>query len=331
MTIKKTVSIFGKKNINKIKQTFIDNNSQLVMESKKTFSQISKIGFVNTCNVCSSTLDDVCFSKHGIQYYRCDCCGMLGTGKIANYDNYNSLLYQEESYGDYTGFESERLNDIYVPKVEYLIKTLPDVFSRGVIDIGAGLGYFVKALSLKGIEAKGYEINKEFVKRFNRIEEKSDLKGKLINVAHDKLIDALKCENNDQVISLIGVLEHVEDPLSLLDEIKKMGFRHIFVSVPMFGMSTYFEAALDNYYHRQLSPDHIYLYTDQTLSWLERRLEFDRISEWFFGQDMYDISRILASNETGFSVADSLEMFEQMQLVIDKNRLSSEIHLIWSC
>ena len=55
--------------------------------------------------------------------------------------------------------------------------------------------------------------------------------------------------------------EHVEDPVNLLSEIKNIGFRNIFLAVPIFGFSTTFEFTNDNYYHRNLSPDHLYLYS----------------------------------------------------------------------
>lgn len=330
MARKTPISFFGKKNINKIKKSFIDNNDKLVSESKDLFTKTANIGFSGKCNVCSSALNNAAFSKHGIKYYRCAECGMLGTGKVNDYNMYNALLYQTEDYGDYLGFESERLQSVYLPKVDYLIKILPDVLERGVIDIGAGLGYFVKALSTKGIPAKGYEINKEFVKKFNIMADPG-LKGALIEISHDELISALENEDTNQVISLIGVLEHVEDPVFLLESIRNIGFKNIFISVPMFGISTYFEAIFGGHYHRQLSPDHIYLYSDKTLLWLERKLNFERLSEWYFGQDMYDISRILQTCNVGFDSEAAIEMFDEMQFAIDRNKLSSEVHLIWKC
>ena len=138
-----TKSFFGKKNINKIKQGFIDDSFELISKDIETYKEIEKIGFNLECNICSTKLSDQVFTKHNIKYYRCVECGMMGAGKISNYSEYNDLLYQDISYGSYTGFEESRLSEIYIPKADYLIKILPDIRERGVIDIGAGLGYFV--------------------------------------------------------------------------------------------------------------------------------------------------------------------------------------------
>jgi len=326
-----TKSFFGKKNINKIKQGFIDDSIELISKDVETYKEIEKIGFNLECNICSTKLNDQVFTKHNIKYYRCGECGMMGAGKISNYSEYNDLLYQDISYGSYTGFEESRLSEIYIPKADYLIKILPDIRERGVIDIGAGLGYFVKALLLAGVKAKGYEINKDFVNNFNVIEKNTINSGALIHVEHEQLIDHLKNEDTNQVISLIGVLEHVEDPVKLLTELKNIGFKNFFISVPLFGFSTHFEAMNENYYHRQLAPDHSYLYTEDALLWLQEKIGLSRLSEWYFGQDMHDISRFLLSQGTGFNIQATLEMFEKMQLVIDESKFSSEIHLIWEC
>jgi 2-polyprenyl-3-methyl-5-hydroxy-6-metoxy-1,4-benzoquinol methylase len=326
----KIKSHYGKKNINKIKQEFIDESKSLILKDVERFREVGKIGFKGLCNVCSSTLDNPIFTKHCIDYYKCSKCGMLGAGQVKSYSDYNKLLYEDIEYGNYLGLAEQRLNDIYIPKADFLIKTLPDVCSRGVIDIGAGLGYFVKALNLKGVNAKGYEINKNFVENFNNTAKKEATNGKMVHIEHDKLINSLKNEDNSKVISLIGVLEHVENPVNLLLDIKKLGFKNLFISVPLFSFSTLFEAIYDDYYHRQLSPDHIYLYTEKALLWLESELGLKRLSQWYFGQDMHDILRILSSKSLSFDIDNMEEMFDDMQLVIDKNKMSSEVHLVWS-
>lgn len=323
-----TISSYGKKNIYSIKEGFISDAKELIYRDTINFSMINEIGLTNNCNVCGKSLSGSAMTKHKINYYKCKNCGMVGAGKIKDYSRYNRNLYQDSDYGAYKGFEGRRLKEIYKPKVDYLIKVLPDVLERGVIDIGAGMGYFVKALRENNIKAKGYEVNKKFTEFFNKLE--GDQEDGLIHVNHDKLIDALKKEDPNQVISLIHVLEHVEDPVNLLSEIKSIGFRHIFLAVPIFGFSTTFEFTNDNYYHRNLSPDHLYLYTNHTLRWLEEKIGFKRDSDWYFGQDMHDLARILSYQNTGFNLDGAVEILENLQLAIDNAKQSSEIHLLWS-
>ena len=70
-------------------------------------------------------------------------------------------------------------------------------------------------------------LNKDFVNNFNVIEKNTINSGALIHIEHEQLIDHLKNEDTNQVISLIGVLEHVEDPVKLLTELKNIGFDYV--------------------------------------------------------------------------------------------------------
>ena len=61
-----TKSFFGKKNINKIKQDFIDDSTGLILRDIEKYEEIKKIGFSSKCNVCETRLNKVVFKKHDI-------------------------------------------------------------------------------------------------------------------------------------------------------------------------------------------------------------------------------------------------------------------------
>ena len=138
---------------------------------------------------------------------------------------------------------------------------------------------------------------------------------------------------------MIGVLEHLQDPISILKTIKENKFiKYIYLSVPIFGPSVFFEILSPNTFHRQLSRDHTHLYTNESLEWLCKNTGFDRVSEWWFGQDMMDLYRHILvhakkNNELSVKASDLFKsmlspIIDSLQLTIDKQKLSNEIHLL---
>ena len=76
-----------------------------------------------------------------------------------------------------TDFEkfNKRVKSVYQPKVKFLIDSLKkdkktQELNSSFCDIGAGLGYFIKALTLEGqSNVKGFEVSKENVNLANEI------------------------------------------------------------------------------------------------------------------------------------------------------------------
>lgn len=311
----------GKKNIREIKKMFVDNNVEMVIRDSKIFSRMKKLGLLEQCIVCKNSLEDVLFIKHKLKYYSCNCCGMVGVGTPRDYNDFFNLFYGDQDYGDYDKFSNKRIQQIYIPKVEFLIDVIPNLKELGVVDFGSGMGYFVAALNQLKIKASGFEINKNHVNYANN-------HLGIDNVYHRNQNDILLSPSNgNSVASMIGVLEHLQDPIDAISSIIKSGYEYLYISVPMVGLSSFIEALSDSFYHRHLAPDHLYAFSDKTLQWIESELSLQRIGQWNFGTDADDLFRLLTHKTN-----DSLEYglwVDAIQQVIDKNQMSSEIHLVW--
>lgn len=98
------------------------------------------------------------------------------------------------------------------------------VFGKKVLDIGCGTGIYVDYLAKKGFDAVGVDFVKEFIDFA-----KKHRQGKfLVNNAY-KL--PFKDKSFDTVI-MFDVLEHIEDELKVLTEIKRISKNRIILIVP---------------------------------------------------------------------------------------------------
>jgi hypothetical protein len=329
-----------------LKQNFFDDNDVLLIKGKEINKVYSEQPKRTQCKNCNCKLDIEHFIKQGIPYGICSRCGHLN-GLHEDTDDFCSALYTDdggESYAknynskDLKSYQ-ERVNNIYVPKAEFLFNTLSQLeeipSSLHYSDFGAGSGYFVSALLNIGISnILGYEVSDAQVNLGNSMIGNEYLKS-------HSLDDSIKiAETIDaDVVSMIGVLEHLQNPFEILQALQKnKKVRYIYISVPLFSPCVFFEMVFPTIMQRQLSAGHTHLYTKSSLEWLSNEFDMEQVAAWWFGTDMVDLFRNIGvrlgqQNETKEMVNAWSEMFipliDVMQSEIDKKRLASEVHMLF--
>ena len=339
---------FGKSSLNiiKVKKDFFDNNDKLLKENSKIFRLYSKQPKRTRCKNCNSKIKyNKFFIKEKIKYIVCSNCNHVNgiyedTKKFCDYvysDN-KGLMYSKSYYEQNIKAYTLRTNEIYIPKAKFLLNGLKNQTTNfkklKFADFGAGSGYFVNALLNLGVKKLiGYDVSKTQVALANKMLGKEILKSHNLNDTNQIAsgIDA-------DVVSLIGVLEHMQYPTEFLKNIKKnKKIKYLFISVPTFSLSVFFEMVFPNIMQRQLSGDHTHLYTKDSLDWLFEKYNFKKIKAWWFGSDMMDLHRnmmvTLFKNKNTNKISDVweksfLKCLDSLQLVIDKNYLSSEVHIL---
>ena len=137
---------------------------------------------------------------------------------------------------------------------------------------------------------------------------------------------------------MIGVLEHLQHPREALREISENpNIKYFFISVPTFSLSTYLEILSPDIFHRQLAGGHTHLYTEKSLHYLANEFGFRITNEWWFGTDVIDLYRHIRVKLDNISASDKFKdtcmnlipLIDSMQLEVDKNRGSSEVHLLF--
>ena len=276
------------------KQSFFTDNAEFLAEGHRIARVYTNQPRRTTCKCCRATLGAVSFSKHGIDYHICGKCGHLN-GAHEDTDAFCGEIYTENSgqkyarnYGaaDREAYD-RRVRDIYLPKAEFLRDALlaenisPDNLSYA--DFGAGSGYFVAAMrALNWKNVTGYEVSEAQIALADAMMEPDSVRrhdmADIVNLAHTADCD---------VLSMIGVLEHLQNPREVLAAMRdNPRIRHFYMSVPLFSPCVFFEMIFPEIFHRQLSAGHTHLFTESSLNWLFDEFGMKRRSEWWFGTDM---------------------------------------------
>lgn len=111
----------------------------------------------------------------------------------------------------------------------------------------------------------------------------------------------------------------------------------MFVSLPLFSFSVFFELVNQDRFNRQLSEGHTHLYSKESIDYFCKELGFNILGEWYFGTDIVDLFRFNYIKMKQLNVSDSaivyfrqqiIPIIDQLQSTMDKTKFCSEVHLL---
>lgn len=307
------------------------------------------------CKICATELPAASgFIKHGVPYVFCEACGHLN-GCHEDTEAYAKHVYVEADYGAaYHSDDGEsylsRVREIYLPKARFLIEQLKSLGEEPsnlvYADLGAGSGHFVGAMAELGLDVHGAELSASQVAYGNaalghlQLPPRPDQTERLVHVGLEGGLEVFSAECQADVVSLIGVLEHLVDPHALLRALRdNRRVRYLFLSLPLYSLSVLIEAAFPEVAPRLLEGGHTHLFCERSLNAHERRNGLDRLAAWRFGSDSMDLFRalrfVLAGKPDTAGLVAELEthmgsMLDELQAAIDRADFCSEIHLLYA-
>lgn len=325
------------------KKSFFEGDAELLKDNIKISEILLSQPIREKCKNCGNKLERVTdFIKQNIPYELCRHCNQLNSF-YEDTEAFANSIYVEEvtDYAKTYSAESkkiwlERMQKIYLPKAEFLKKILDTEGISGevsITDLGAGSGYFVKALQEVGYKnSKGYEVSQNQVNLSGTM-----LEGKTVEkIELNQLTEVVK-QTKSEVISMIGVLEHLTNPREILKEIaQNENIKFIYFSVPLFSYSVFFELLVQTHFNRHLSGGHTHLYTNESIDYFCNEFDFSIIGKWQFGVDAMDLYRLNLNRLKSLMSAKMIEVYQEkmnaviddIQLIFDKNEFSSEIHVV---
>lgn len=343
----KTISHYGKnfEDILKLKSNYFEENERFLKLEEEQSVLYRQQGKRKNCKICGNRLEVKLFQKLGIDYFSCIVCGHLNGG-YEDSDEFVKEIYVNEGGAKYAeNYHSEnivayqkRLEKIYIPKAQFLLNSLDKIEEKSsqltYVDFGAGSGYFVSALKKLGItKVKGFEPSEVQVELANKMNQSNFLE--VCKIGNE--IPLLESISTD-VISMIGVLEHLQNPIEIMSAIvTNKTIRYIYISIPMFSLTVFFELIFDKVWSRHLSGGHTHLFTEQSLEYIFGKFGLKKVAEWWFGSDLLDLYRSMSIQlkkqdieKTGINKFEDMihSILNPTQLEIDKKHLSSEVHLL---
>ena len=316
------------------KQAFFEQNDKLLADVLAINQAYAAQPRRAACKVCEAPLPAPAFTSFGIGYCICPACTHLN-GAHEDTDAFARALYQSDGgaaySANYLAAYDQRVEAIYLPKVDFLLEVLAAEGLAGpsLLDVGCGGGHFVRACELRGLPAQGVDPSETLV---------SLGQGKLatnqIRVCQMADFETAIASTDRPVVSMIGVLEHLQDPLRALRAFQASAARYLYLSVPLFSFSALLEHALQDVFPRQLSGGHTHLFTPASLRQLAERHGLESAGEWWFGTDVVDLFRSLivrGAGEAGYAglVQQMLgPQLDALQGVLDQREACSEVHMV---
>ena len=321
-------------NILKTKKSFYDDNEIHLKNAIKINNEYKKQPLRQCCKNCGSKKIKSFIKNFNIPYKLCSLCGHLN-GAYEDTRVFAKKLYTSDDGKNYSknylnDFDI-RVKNIYIPKVDFLKKVIKKKIN--LLDLGCGAGHFVKALEQKKIFATGYDTSVVLCKLGN----KKLKKNKIYPINFERIYEIVENHSKFNTLSLIGVLEHLTEPHKLLNSFKKSKIKYLYISVPLFSLSSFLENSFPNIFPRQLSGGHTHLYTEKSLNYLAKKYKLKIIGEYWFGTDFPDLMRSLIN--TGNIMNKKIytkELYEKfskfiddLQFVLDKNKVCSGVHMVF--
>lgn len=195
--------------------------------------------------------------------------------KVIGYDRYNNYSKQvllEISPLDYLA-ESE---DVYWAIRKYFNELSKKTSQLKVLEVGCGFGYLTYSLIKSGINIKGIDISETAIQ--NAIEKYGN---------HYETISAedlaIRDQENYDVIILTEVIEHIENPMSMLNALKKLlkPGGDILLTTP--NRTPYPEDVL---WDTEPPPVHLFWFTEQSMKVIGKNLG---LSVYFIDLNQFNI------------------------------------------
>ncbi len=333
--------------IGEIKKYFFNENDALLNNSKKVNNFYNKQKQRKYCKACNIDLapHDYDLENHGVKYKICRNCAHLN-GLKEDSEDFNNFMYKGESYSKtYIQDYEKRIINVYMPKATFLkesLKNFNNIKEFSVTDFGCGGGHFVNSLQNLNINSVGFDISSAMIKL---AKDYWEIKNKSQNCTCFNVVESEKklyktIENNQKdVSSFIGVLEHLSRPNHAIESFLRSKAKYLYCSLPLFSISVILENVFKDIFPRQLGGGHTHLYTFESIDYLCKKYNLKKISQWHFGTDAMDLNRSLLielnknkSSEFMMKTYQNKFMSEkiinQLQEILDKNFCGSEIHML---
>ena len=187
------------------KTSFFEENEKHLNHVRNVNNFYKKQPPRDNCKTCGSLLEEIDIFIHDVPYSICKNCNHFN-GRHEDTKDFAEFLYSDSDGEDYSknylnNFKS-RVDDIYIPKAEFLKEVLNknNVTKFKVTDIGCGGGHFVKACEDLDIMATGYDVNKKLISLGSQMLDINDIQYRDL----DKINSLIK-ETETEVLALIGV------------------------------------------------------------------------------------------------------------------------------
>lgn len=261
----------------------IENRNESLRD---VFSDQDKLGECLKKRMCPGCLSDkfgYLFEKDSLTIVQCNECDLVYVNPVFDNDKYIEL-YKSENYQEIVkqlGEESHeyRKRRFGKERIDVIEKYHNSELSKSLLEIGCSTGFVLEEAAERGWDAVGVELNPSAV----------DFGNKRGLTIINKPLEQIKFTRKFSAIALYDVLEHLIDPIHLLETLREAlepGGK-IYVYVPNFNSASKQLLGVKNA-HFIWPSHHLTYFTPKTLKQFLERKQF-KVFHWETqGLDLYD-------------------------------------------
>lgn len=232
-----------------------------------------------------------------------------------------STSHQRDTY--ILDFESAELRSSGIEKLKanWISSKYFESKTKGfAIDIGSGSGIFLGELQSLGFQVLGIEMDKQLALESQR---------KGVPTLNQKVTDESwpsEIKKAD-IVSLLNVVEHIANPLTFISSLARLlkPGAMIAMEVPRAeSISTYVNLALPHDTYRHITPpEHLHIFSDESLSQLIEKSGLSLTDIWNFGSDAVTLlDLILPKNARCIDEVFESSFVNKLQQLIDEFGMS---------
>lgn len=296
------------------------------------------------CLLCDAPLTAAeGFMHRGVGYRLCSGCGHVQSRARPPDSGFPPTTF-ETVYPPLDRAAAEaRVERVYRPKLDWALAQADllntdraGLLARRWFEIGCGAGYFLKALTDAGAghiggtdhEARLAARAVEFLGR------------PVAKASPASFAETVRANPADIYVAWF-VLEHIEAAGAAWRALRDCPPGTLFLfSVPMLGLATLLEGAVDGVAARNLdNAVHVQLYSERSLAHAMAIAGLEPVAEWLFGQDIEDLLRVLAvrlADNPAAAAAPALgrmlgqlaQAADALQGAVDRARLCDARHIL---
>lgn len=194
---------------------FLEKINNRLREKQKKVDLKSGWKEIDRCPVCESEEKIPQFIKFGVEIFCCAICTLRYSSKIpiCTNDIYSDEAYQPfaiESYMENVNYRKARFGK---ERLDIIRRFVSSENEKSLLDVGCGTGWFLETAIENGFKVCGQELGKGLSEWTSK-----RLNIKVWNCSIQEINDALRFD----VITMFDLLEHVENPVQLLLDCKRI-------------------------------------------------------------------------------------------------------------
>lgn len=221
------------------------------------------------CPICGS----INIKRVSIETAGCKDCGLqfiTGLKSEAYYNQiYNRKYFNGDVYNNYLEEEEYRCR-IFRSKIKLIRQYLPD--DGTVLDVGCGMGFFLKEMQSKGYEVRGLDIS----------DYAAGIASDKLNtgIVSTNLLNASFIPEQFSIVTFWDVLEHINNPVESLKEVSRIIKQDGVLIIETLNISSLTARILKEKWPLYFPPYHLYYYNKKSISGLLEKTGFTIVNSY---------------------------------------------------